>query len=90
MFIEDFTVKMHTNVGLHVFGAVVENFLCIQALGHRPRADDIIHNAFAKSFRHFMELHKLPYVVQHIVILGGSGRHLLDDCGDMTEDRGVQ
>lgn len=90
MFVEDLSVKMYANVGLHVFGAVVENFVRIQALGHRPCADNIIHDALAKSFRHFMELHKFPHVVQHIVILGGSGRHLLDDCGDMTEDRGVQ
>jgi len=89
MFIENFPVKMYTNVGLHVFGAVVENFLRIQAFGHRPRANDVIHDALAKSFRYFVELHKFPHIVQHIVILGGSGRHLLNDCSNMTEDRGV-
>jgi len=89
MFVENLSVQVHTDVGLHVFGAVIENFVGIQSLGHCPCADDVIHNALAKSFRYLVKLHKFPHIVQHIVILGGGGSHLLDDRGNVTEDRSV-
>lgn len=90
MFVEDLPIEMHADIGLHVLGAVVENLVRVQTLGHRPRADDVIHDAFAEGLRHLVQLHEFPHVVQHVVILGGGGRHLLDDGGDVTEDRGVQ
>lgn len=90
MFVEDLPIEVHANVSLHILGAVVKNLVRVQTFGHRPRADNVIHDALAESFRHFVQLHEFPYVVQHIVILGGGGRHLLDDRGDVTEDRGVQ
>lgn len=90
MFIENFSIEMDADVGLHIFRAVVENFVRVQTLRHRPRADNIIHDALAESFRHFVELHKFSHVVQHVVILSSGRCHLLDDCGDMTEDCGVQ
>lgn len=90
MFVEDLPVEVDADVGLHVFGAVIENFVRIQTLGHCPGADDVIHNALAEGLRHLVELHELPHIVEHIVILGGGGGHLLDDRGDVTEDRSVQ
>ena len=37
-----------------------------------------------------MEFHKLAYTVEHVVVLGGSTGHLLDDGGHVTKDGGVQ
>lgn len=37
-----------------------------------------------------MKLHKFPYVVQHVMVLGRRRCHLLDDGGDVTKDSGVQ
>lgn len=90
VFIKHLSIKMHADVSLHILRAVVENLIGVQTLRHRPRADDIIHNALAEGLRYLVEFHKLSHVIQHIVILGGGGCHLLDDCGDVTKDRGVQ
>ena len=37
-----------------------------------------------------VQLHELPDAVEHVVVLGGGARHLLDDGGHVAEDRGVQ
>jgi len=37
-----------------------------------------------------VQLHELAHIVQHIVVLGRSRRHLLDDGGNVTKDRGIQ
>ena len=37
-----------------------------------------------------MQLHELADVVEHVVVLGRGGRHLLDDGGHVAEDGGVQ
>lgn len=90
MFVEDLPVQVHADVRLHVFRAVVEHFVGVQALGHRPGAHDVVHHPLAQSLRHLVQLHELPHVVQHVVVLGGGGCHLLDDRGYVTEDRGVE
>lgn len=62
----------------------------VQALGHRPRADHVVHDALAECLGHLVQLHELAHIVQHIVVLGRRRRHLLNNGGDVAEDRRVQ
>ena len=62
----------------------------VNALGHGPRADHVVHDPLRERLGHLVQLHELPDVVQHVVVLGGGGRHLLDDGGHVPEDGGVQ
>ena len=39
---------------------------------------------------HLMQFHELSDAVEHIVVLGGGARHLLDDRRHMPEYRRVQ
>ena len=62
----------------------------IEALGHCPGGDDVIHDPFGEGARYFVEFHELADVVEHFVILGRGRRHLLDDGGHVTENGRVQ
>ena len=62
----------------------------IEAFGHGPGGDDVVHDALGEGARHFVQLHKFADVVEHFVVLGRRRRHLLDDGRHVTEDGGVQ
>lgn len=70
--------------------AVRANLIRVQAFGHRPRGDDVVHDALAERLGYLVQLHELAYVVQHIVVLGRRRRHLLDDGRHVSEYCGVQ
>lgn len=89
MLVEDLPIEVHANVGFHVFRTVIEDLVGVEALGHRPRTDNVIHDSFAQCLRHLVQLHEFAHVVQHVVVLGGGRRHLLDDRCHVTEYRGV-
>ena len=89
MLVEDLAIEVDTDVGLHVLGTIVEDLVCVETLCHRPRADNVVHDALAEGFRHLVQLHELPDVVQHVVVLCRGRRHLLDDRRHVTEYRCV-
>lgn len=62
----------------------------VQAFGHGPGGDDVIHHALRQRSRNLVQLHKLSHVVEHLVILGRCRCHLLDDGRHVTKDRRVQ
>lgn len=62
----------------------------VQAFGHGPRGDHIIHDAFAERLRHLVQLHEFAHIIQHVVVLRRRGGHLLDDGRHVTEYRRVQ
>lgn len=66
------------------------NLVGVEPLGHGPGGDDVVHDALAQRLGHLVQLHELAHVVEHVVVLGGGRRHLLDDGGHVPEDRGVQ
>lgn len=62
----------------------------VKPLRHRPRRHHVVHDTLAEGFRHLVQLHEFPHIVQHVVVLGGGRCHLLDDGCHMTENGGVQ
>lgn len=65
-------------------------FFRIQAFGHRPSRNDIVHDTFTQRLWHFVQFHKFSNIVEHIVVFGRCRCHLLDNRCHMTENRGVQ
>lgn len=62
----------------------------IEPLGHGPGGHDVVHDALAQRLGHLVQLHEFAHVVQHVVVLGGGRRHLLNDGGDVAEYGRVQ
>ena len=62
----------------------------VEAFGHGPGGDDVIHDSFGQGARHLVQLHKLAHVVEHLVVLGRGARHLLDDGRHVTKYCRVQ
>lgn len=62
----------------------------IEPFGHGPGGDDIVHDPFRQRPRHLVQFHKLPHVVEHLVVFGRRRCHLLDDGRHVTEDGRVQ
>ncbi len=66
--VKHFPVEVNTNVGLHVFGTVVEHLGGVDAFGDGPGRHHIVHDALLKLFRHVVQLHKLANVAEHVVV----------------------
>ena len=64
--------------------------LRVDALGHGPGGDDVVHDPLAQALGHLVELEEITHVVQHLVVAVGVGVHLLEDGGHVTEDGGVE
>ena len=79
--------------------------LLVYPLGHRPGRHHVVHHSLGQCLRHLeqilaqwtrwkpshlVKLHELPDAVEHVVVLGGGARHLLDDGGHVSEDGGVE
>lgn len=90
MLVEDLPIQVNANVRSHVLRTVAEHLLRVDALRHGPGGDDVVHDTLAERLRKFVQLHKLPNIVEHVVVLGRGTRHLLNDGRHMTEDGRVE
>ena len=62
----------------------------VDAFSHGPGRHHVVHHPLGQGFGYLVQLHELPHVVEHLVVLGGGRGHLLDDGGDVAEDGGVE
>ena len=69
---------------------MVVYLLSVDASGHGPGGGDVVHDPLAQAFRHLVEFEEIPHAVQHLVVTVSVGVHLLEDCGHVTEDGGIQ
>lgn len=88
--IEDLPVEVHADVRRHVLRTVAEHLLRVDALRHGPGGDDVVHHPLAERLRQLVQLHKLPHVVEHVVVLGCGAGHLLDDRSHVAKDGRVE
>ena len=86
MFVEHLAVQVHANVGLHVFGTVVEHLARVYTLGDGPGAYHVVHDALLQLLGHVVKLHELANVVEHFVVASRGRIHLREDCGHVTEN----
>ena len=66
------------------------HLLRVDAFGHGPGGDDVVHHPLAQPLGDLVELQEVADVVEHLVVAVGVGVHLLEDGGDVTEDGGVK
>ena len=85
MLVEDLAVEVHAYVGLHVLGHVVEHLGRIDALGHRPRRDHVVHDALVQLLGHVVQLHELADVVDHLGVAAARRRELTDHARHLAE-----
>ena len=69
---------------------VTSHLLRVDALGHGPGGDDVVHHPLAQARGHLVELQEVPDVVEHLVVAVGVGVHLLEDGGHVSKDGGVE
>ena len=66
------------------------HLLRVDAFGHGPGGDDVVHHALAQPLGNLVELQEVPHVVEHLVVAVGVGVHLLEDGGHVSKDGGVE
>lgn len=64
--------------------------ICVNALGHGPSRDDVIHDPLAQSLWHLVKFEKVTHIVEHLVVAVSVGVHLLEDGGDVPKNGGIQ
>ncbi len=79
MFVEDFSIEVNADVGLHVLWAVVENPRSVYALGDCPCGDYIVHDTLLELFGHVVEFEEFAHIVVELVVSGCAGHHLRKD-----------
>ena len=68
----------------------ISHLFLVDALGHGPGGDDVVHDPLGEGLGHLVQLHELPDRVEDVVIARRGRGHLLDDCRDVAEDGGVE
>lgn len=66
------------------------HLLCVDAFGHGPCGDDVVHHSLTEAFGHLVELEEIPHVIQHFVVTVGVCIHLLENGRHITEDSGIK
>ena len=68
----------------------VYDLLSVKSFGDSPCGYYVVQHALCETQRDLVVLHKVSHAGQHFVVLLGGGVHLLEDCGDVAEDGGVE
>lgn len=66
------------------------HLLCVDAFGHGPGGDDVVHHTFTQALGNLVELQEVPDVVEHLVVAVGVGVHLLKDGGHVSKNGGIE
>lgn len=65
------------------------HLLRVDAFGHGPGGDDVVHHPLTQPLGNLVELQEVPDVVEHLMVAIGVGVHLLEDGGDVSKDGGI-
>lgn len=68
----------------------VRYLICINASGHGPCGDDIVHHSLTEALGNLVELQKVSHAIQHLMVAVGIGVHLLEDGGYVTKNGSVK
>lgn len=64
--------------------------LGVDASGHGPGGNNIIHDSLTQALWHLVELQEVPNAVEHLMVPVGVGVHLLENGRHIPEDGGIQ
>lgn len=84
-------MRTHQDSGLKEPTGRCQSYLfCVDAFGHGPGGDNVVHDSLAQSLGNLVQLQKVPDIVEHLVVAVGVGIHLLEDGCDVSKDGGIK
>ncbi|MEQ2207642.1 hypothetical protein XENOCAPTIV_016203, partial [Xenoophorus captivus] len=80
-----------TAFGLTVSSSLSQSYLlCVDAFGHGPGGDNVVHDTLTEALRNLVELQEVPDVVEHLMVAVCVGIHLLEDGCHISKDGGIK